>query len=235
MKATPVCFGFACAFALLFSSAATPLHAATPAEELQVLMQEAQASRRQPDKVAPKMLDFAQRNVKDPSAADALVWIINATQFGKEFDAAADLLRENHAASDKIGGALAMLGDSDGEPAEKALRAIVEKNSNRAIQAGAAFNLGLWLVQESERQGRLSGADAAFKIATDADKYFSLVIEKYPESSSVGRAKKELNAVRTLSFGRPAPEIAGEDQKGESFKLSDYRGKAVAIVFWGDW
>jgi AhpC/TSA family protein len=35
--------------------------------------------------------------------------------------------------------------------------------------------------------------------------------------------------------GEMAPDIAGEDIDGKSFKLSDYRGKVVMLDFWGDW
>jgi hypothetical protein len=35
--------------------------------------------------------------------------------------------------------------------------------------------------------------------------------------------------------GRPSPEIEGKDVDGKPFKLSDYRGKVVALDFWGFW
>jgi hypothetical protein len=38
-----------------------------------------------------------------------------------------------------------------------------------------------------------------------------------------------------LSIGKEAPEIEGDDIDGESFKLSDYRGKVVLLDFWGHW
>ena len=38
-----------------------------------------------------------------------------------------------------------------------------------------------------------------------------------------------------LRVGMEAPEIAGEDIDGVSFKLSDYRGKVVLLDFWGNW
>ena len=38
-----------------------------------------------------------------------------------------------------------------------------------------------------------------------------------------------------LKVGKVAPDIIGEDLDGESFKLSDYRGKLVMLDFWGDW
>ena len=38
-----------------------------------------------------------------------------------------------------------------------------------------------------------------------------------------------------VKVGQPAPEIDGEDLKGQVFKLSDYRGKVVLLSFWADW
>ena len=50
---------------------------------------------------------------------------------------------------------------------------------------------------------------------------------------SVGKqAKKELFALRHLSVGKVAPDIEGDDQDGQRFQLSDYRGKVVLLDFW---
>ena len=38
-----------------------------------------------------------------------------------------------------------------------------------------------------------------------------------------------------LAAGKLAPEIEGEDIDGQTFKLSDYRGKVVLLDFWGNW
>jgi hypothetical protein len=38
-----------------------------------------------------------------------------------------------------------------------------------------------------------------------------------------------------LQIGMVAPEIEGPDLDGQTFKLSDYRGKVVVLDFWGDW
>jgi peroxiredoxin len=38
-----------------------------------------------------------------------------------------------------------------------------------------------------------------------------------------------------LAIGDRAPEILGKDLDGDSFKLSDYRGKVVLLDFWGHW
>jgi AhpC/TSA family len=42
-------------------------------------------------------------------------------------------------------------------------------------------------------------------------------------------AQSELNEIRNLAVGKPAPEITGEDTDGKPFKLSDYKGKVVVV------
>lgn len=46
-------------------------------------------------------------------------------------------------------------------------------------------------------------------------------------------ARRYLHELRDLGFGRPAPEIEGVDLDGKPMKLSDYRGKVVALYFCG--
>src|SRR5262249_24220295 len=41
--------------------------------------------------------------------------------------------------------------------------------------------------------------------------------------------------VTSLTIGKVAPDIVGEDLDGTPLKLSDYRGKVVLLVFSGDW
>jgi peroxiredoxin len=38
-----------------------------------------------------------------------------------------------------------------------------------------------------------------------------------------------------LSDGKPAPDIRGVDAEGQSFRLSDYRGKVVLLDFWASY
>ena len=44
----------------------------------------------------------------------------------------------------------------------------------------------------------------------------------------------ELHEIRYLSVGKEAQDIEGEDQDGQRFKLSDYRGKVVLLYFWSE-
>ncbi|WP_020466697.1 TlpA family protein disulfide reductase [Singulisphaera acidiphila] len=54
--------------------------------------------------------------------------------------------------------------------------------------------------------------------------------------STLGQeAEARLDDWHNLAVGKPAPEINGVDVHGKSLALSDYRGKVVAIVFWGTW
>jgi len=47
--------------------------------------------------------------------------------------------------------------------------------------------------------------------------------------------ERKLTAKNRIAVGKEAPEIEGPDMDGETFKLSDYRGKVVLLDFWGDW
>jgi RNA polymerase sigma factor (sigma-70 family) len=48
-------------------------------------------------------------------------------------------------------------------------------------------------------------------------------------------AQARLDKMHNLIAGKPAPEISGVGFDGKPLKLSDYRGKVVALVFWGTW
>jgi thiol-disulfide isomerase/thioredoxin len=48
-------------------------------------------------------------------------------------------------------------------------------------------------------------------------------------------ARGDLFKLKNLSIGKVAPEIIGDNLDGRSLRLSDFRGKVVAIVFWATW
>src|SRR5262249_54786889 len=60
--------------------------------------------------------------------------------------------------------------------------------------------------------------------------------EKIPFAGTVGeKARAELFEYRYLLVGKEAPDIEGEDQDGQRFKLSDYRGTVVLLDFWNQY
>jgi RNA polymerase sigma factor (sigma-70 family) len=68
------------------------------------------------------------------------------------------------------------------------------------------------------------------RVPARADRLNKAALTKLAED-----ARAELNEIRNLAVGKPAPEITGTDIDGQPFKLSDYRGRVVLITFWADW
>jgi hypothetical protein len=65
----------------------------------------------------------------------------------------------------------------------------------------------------------------------------SLACEPSPKTSVV-RAPTTARTgqlVVGVQVGQLAPEIEGDDVDGKRFRLSDYRGKVVALDFWATW
>jgi len=58
---------------------------------------------------------------------------------------------------------------------------------------------------------------------------------QYPDMKLISTWKQELNEMRALSVGQPAPEISLPNPEGKVVNLSDLRGKYVMIDFWAGW
>ena len=56
-----------------------------------------------------------------------------------------------------------------------------------------------------------------------------------PDVTVADAARLELAELKKPVVGRLAPEIDGKDVDGNSFKLSDFRGKVVVLTFAGQW
>ena len=57
-----------------------------------------------------------------------------------------------------------------------------------------------------------------------------------PDKEKLGvAAESALFALRNLAVGKTAPNIEGADLDGKKFRLSDYRGKVVVLIFCGHW
>ena len=75
---------------------------------------------------------------------------------------------------------------------------------------------------------RLSGAQES-RIVAHLDRRAASA-----RSSAVAFRRARL-AIQTLTVGKKAPEIAGSDMNGVGFRLSDYHGQVVALVFSAEW
>lgn len=67
------------------------------------------------------------------------------------------------------------------------------------------------------------------------DELVTKLNDNYPGTTSILQLKQQLDEMRTLSVGQPAPEIELPSPDGTMVKLSDLRGKYVLIDFWAAW
>lgn len=67
------------------------------------------------------------------------------------------------------------------------------------------------------------------------DELVSRLNDNYPGTVAILQMKQQLDEMRALSVGQPAPEIELPSPSGELVKLSDLRGKYVLIDFWAAW
>jgi hypothetical protein len=225
----------------------------TPAQQYQALVEEFDVAqqvspwtekRPQPDKFAPKFIELAEKNAKDPVALDALVWVLTNTYASgpAKKDSprakAIAMVSRNHVKSDKLGPACQALGSrGDEKEAETLLRTILQKNPHREVQGMAWLGLARMLKRRAER---LPDAKAGEKVR-EIELLLDRIVKQYADvkSSSGGtigeQAMNELFEFELPSIGKGAPEIKGEDLDGKRFKLSDYKGKVVLLDFWGNW
>jgi thiol-disulfide isomerase/thioredoxin len=201
-------------------------------------------------------LEIAKANPKSDTGFAALEWLLTtplAYQLpsGKQ---ALELMAEHHAANPKVGKSLAILayyppneGESNYPSAIALLKAVVEKNPDRTARGQAALGLA-WQAKYKFQMAESRGRDDASRLADEAKKAFETVIRDYgdcrnlrsrgarPATATLAKeVEGELYELRNLRLGKAAPDIKGEDLDGAKFKLSDYRGKVVLLVFWASW
>ena len=172
------------------------------------------------------------------------------------------LLERDHVQSEQLGSVCQRIAFGFREEYEPFLRAVLKKNPHREVQAQACLGLAhflnnrlqrLELIKEQpelgrefeglfgkeylrrlQRQDHDGAAKQAEELLERAGRDFGDV--KLPDGGTVGeKAAAERFEMRHLVVGKEAPGIEGEDQEGEKFRLSDYRGKVVLLDFWQEY
>ena len=210
---------------------------------------------------APKFLKVAKAHPSDPSSVDALLWVVKNVRGRRDTSRAISQLADHHINSEKLEAACNDVAQSRTVEGENLLRTLIAKSPHRGVQAMASFQLLNLLTSESgiiqqlaakpelakrvlQYYGRDYGKHLASLDAQNLEQKREMVLEQMKRSFSDYRvsdstlgsiADRGLFAIRHLSVGRTAPNIQGTDILGESFKLSDYRGKVVMLTFWGHW
>ena len=210
---------------------------------------------------AKRFIAFARENIKDPAAADALLWVVDNVRGRREAVQAIKLLEQHHVESKKMGSGSVLLASARTVGAEKLLRVTLERNKDKRVRAQACYYLAELLDREAniieqlranpklaprvlqyygkEYGDHLSSLEPV-ELANRREKVYEQLLRSFAdleiEGENVGAiAEKALHLIRHLSVGKIAPEIKGMDISGREFKLSDYRGKVVMLTFWGHW
>src|SRR5262245_53857192 len=106
-----------------------------------------------PEKYAPRVLALAEKNAKDPVAAEALTWVaVGHARYGlpapPQAKEAIDRLIRDHIDSEQMATVVTLLGQSpDGEAG---LRQIREKAKSQALKLHAAFSIAQLLREVEE-------------------------------------------------------------------------------------
>lgn len=190
-----------------------------------------------PDHLAPTMLRIMQEHPDEAAAIKAMSWLISRATNLPQGQLALQELKDKRAASKGLLETIDFLSHAQPVVAEPVLRVIREKNPNVEEKAAATHGLGLCLFAQSE--GDPTGEKSKAALA-EAMQFFSEMVTSYKDVVCNGfklsdQAAAMLFEIENLNPGKQAPEIEGKDATGASFKLSEYRGKNVVLIFWGSW
>lgn len=208
----------------------------------------------------PKFLELAKKYATEPTAIDAVQWLADTADPGPVFDAGLALIEQHHIESPRMVQLCEVLVFRTTPGIEPFMLAVAERNPVRDVQGVAYLSLaryfkylrGLAQVAENPTERFRETYDRHYSedvrkwvesidqaaLARRIDELCHHVIDEYGD---VEHGRRTLaDAAKSLLFemhavGSVAPEIDGEDIRGEGFKLSDYRGKVVVLDFWGHW
>ncbi len=178
-----------------------------------------------PAKYSQRFLKFAEANADDPTAFDALSWVVSSGQ-SKDANKALPVIMAKHIDNPKIAQLCQRLSRSTLPGAKKFMRAVIDSSKNDDAKAYASYSLAKALL------GRTGARNE------EAEALLATVIEKYADVANGSLAKtatNDLYVAKNFSIGCVAPEITSEDIDGVVFNLTDYRGKVLVLDFWGNW
>ena len=172
------------------------------------------------------------------------------------------LLLRDHLQSDQLVETCKRVNFGFRQECETFLSTVLAKNPHREVQGAACLRLAqllagrvekLKLLKEqpalARRYEALFGKDYIeslqrqdrAKVMREAESFYEQANDKYgdvklPYNETVGEvARTDLFEIRHLTVGKTAADIEGADQEGQTFKLSDYRGKVVLLYFWSEY
>lgn len=186
---------------------------------------------------AARVLAAVESSSSTDEPVAGIIWLLTQAAGTAESEKALELLKNRYASAAGIAPAVKALEYRTLEEAEPVLDAIVKSNTHAEEKAAALYALGMLHFRQMEAAVDPAVAEAAKNKASDL---FQELVATYPQTLVQGlpladQAGKMLFEMSNLSVGSPVPEISGQDIEGQAFKISDYRGKHVVLVFWGGW
>lgn len=97
-------------------------------------------------------------------------------------------------------------------------------NESKEVQAQARYYLAYDAVRSDDEAEQARGF-----AALDA------LVAELPDTSFAEAARRDLFQMRDCAVGALAIDFEGTTVDGETFRLSDFRGKVVLLDFWGFW
>jgi len=205
-----------------------------------------------PAKFAPRFLEVAEKNPKDPAAVDALVWVVqNAFDNPKDSPhaKALQILCKDHIKSEKLAKVVAdrSMRFPGGESTTEFLREALEKNPHRDVQGLAAMALAQNLQQRAKlvrqfkdepelakRYEQIFGKDVVQnlrkqdpgKLTRESEKLLQRVVDKYADVKKSSGGTLGKNAAAQLQAVR---EPTAVDKPAPEIEGEDLDGKKFKL------
>ncbi|MBN9517100.1 TlpA family protein disulfide reductase [bacterium] len=188
---------------------------------------------------AEKVVAFVAENPKDAAAFDlARFGLTKLPSFGvtgAPIEKLAAAVADHHLGHPDLGDVVIVAGRL-GAPGEKILRA-AEKSPDKKTRGTALLLLGTNLAEQANDAPTLKGGvemtDRAVQYLEKAAKEAGDV--RVGPATIEKMAAEQLEMIKTLGIGRPAPEITGVGLKDEKTTLSSLKGKVVLLDIWATW
>lgn len=92
----------------------------------------------------------------------------------------------------------------------------------------------------ADKQPNLAGFYAMSTLDPDVAEselisYADQIKGNFSDNRTVIEFKEEVDKLRNLAIGQPAPEFEGYTPNNKTIKLSDYKGKYTLVDFWASW
>ena len=184
-----------------------------------------------PQTYVSEFMHIAQENPSTTAAENSLFWVVENSRRPDEQKAALEVIFTNHLESERMEQmCFRMLYARGDDAARERLEMVIDNTPHKKIKAVATYCLASFL--------RLNAKDDE-----DKDEYMSLFQKVSDEYSDIEFRDRPISKMaegamfeaENLKIGDQVPDLEGEDLNGESFKISDYRGKVVVLDFWGHW